>query len=495
MANLGIDEFLEYDTRSGRHKVKRWKEAGSVGLYLHRKAEFHTAWNHQFYELVEVEKDGDKVPSVFSRTFNCHESDMVCKAANFRDRKTGRREKPPVICPMDLMIERVFELVQTDVIPWTAPIFAWEGASAKHNVTLHAGGIYGAFGKKLDKEERRDLRKAHVDIDDAWKQRLGVKLNWVFVGVSDPKEGVLVFVESEQLGQKLKQAMKDKRERLVEAKKDPGLFNPHEHPYPFRWVYDKNAVDKKDAFTVVALDSEPSGEVFDLITNGDIPDLGPHIDKGNCAWLYRQMKQALVLEGDHINLDEIFQPAFDAGLMDDAEGDDEDDDEDDDDVPFKVEDKASTSAAKPAAKQAAAPAEPDKYDCDHCFARGVIPENAVECPSCGAEYDKDSRLTARPCVDCKELVQLKGGPNYICPKCGVVHKETPGKDPIDPEEDVMLWEVVSRPPPVEEVPPATTPKPKRTRKVKEAAPEVAPTAEPPTAASTPPADEQVGWSE
>lgn len=409
---LGVEGFLKHSSRGGGGSVLQWRSktggTAEVDVWLHRKASLaHSVWRHSWFDVVEVEdsETKEKVKKVFRRPFVCHERELICKKRNFRDKKTGEREYPPDVCPIDFMIEDVLKLVRTGKIAWTDTVFRFEGSDpdSEWNVELTAAGIYGGYRGELTKEQIKELRKAGIRRDEVWSQDLRAKLSYLFSVVADPTDGMQVAIETELLGNKFKTEL---GKRLKVKGRDLG--DPQQHPYPFNWKHDPDA-QINDAYEVTALEKQPTEEILKLI-DGPAPKLDVHLEPGNCLWLYHSMIEACVLEEGLLNFDSIFQAAKEAGLMKEKPKVEEVTDAADDADPPEVED-----------------GKPELYDCDHCGA-ATMTDTGTECSNCGAGYGENGDLNARPCNECRAVIKLEGeGPRFICPKCASIHEQGPKK--------------------------------------------------------------------
>ena len=454
---LGLDEFLGHSTRGGGSGafLKNWKKDGEIEVWLHRTAPVYPLWAHGWHEVVEVEDrdSGEKVMKVFNRRFVCHERELVLKKQRFRE-ADGTREYPPEVCPACLLIEHVYQAIQNNKMDWTDTVFSFQGDDDQFNIEVLAGGLCGFFQKDdLSKQQQAELRKAGVRRDEAFKQNMLARCQYVLsvVDAGDPSEGVQTALEATSLGDKLKLAIKHE----VKRRKERG--NPAKHPYPFALSYDENK-QFAERYDVVALETEPSDEILRLIS-GDAPDLTELVTPSNCM-SFRSQVEAHLVEGSPLRgaLDEIFAPAEKAGLMDAPASPPKGqrDRERQARTPeVSTEPKGRAAPAPAKGKQEPAP-EQDTIQCDHCDAD--MTGDSLQCDACGATYqDGTGKLDGRPCLnpDCKggedgPVVPLDGdGPRYICPTCGTLHESFEDPDPERRKEGLTAWRVVPPEPKVE----------------------------------------------
>lgn len=451
---LNLDQFLDHKSNAGGGKYLSWKEDGHARIWLHPEAQFYPIWSSRWWAVDEVEdaKTKEKENKVFSRKFVSHEREMVLKKQNHYSKKTGLREMPPKICPMSIMIDWVKQQVEAGKISWVEPIFVFEGddPTSEYNARILAGGMYNAFSRDdLTKEEKREIQKAGVRIDEAYYQDLRPKLNYLFIVVGDPEEGVRLAYEGKALGDKMKSAMRDTLRVRGEQRGNPLL-----NPFPFEWTYDEEKnFDEK--YHVIALEDPLTDDVRDAFKE-PVPDVSALTEPGDCLWLYKSMQAHCVYEPG-LPWELFFGAAEKAGLM--KENPKRDTDSNGipniggDDGPVSEKPAAAAKATKPTA--ATAPAkEPPKgeaetlYECEHCDAE-VLRASDSECSACGAQFDLESmQLIARPC-ECKTVVKIAEGERSICPKCGTIYNNAD-------------WSVFKRPEPAAAKETASEPaKPKR----------------------------------
>lgn len=419
MSGLNVDGFLNHKTSSGGSTVLNWREDGAAVIWLHQKSQIYPVYGHTWYERVEVEdreNNGQKKNLVFRRRFNCHERELINRKQNFRDKSTGEREYPPELCPMDFFLEKVHAAILDKQLGWTEPLFSFESDDPDKCVTLTSGGLIGAFRMKPDKmpdELKQAIRKARIKVSESWVEDVRSKLNYVFVVIGDPSEGVVIAIEGKAIGDKMKGAIRDKIRAKGREKGDPTIA-----PYPFEWQFD-DSKEFDDKYHVVALEDPPSPEVLKLFKEPPPRDLEKFTDPGNCLWLFESMRAHFIGDeklGKLLDIEGCFKKAKEAGLLkeekkssiDDGDDGDDGDDDDSDFDPAKIEKELESSA--------------ELYDCDACGAEKVMAADAFECPKCKAAYDEDGRLVSRPCVECGTAVSVTEEERVICGKCATIHE-------------------------------------------------------------------------
>jgi hypothetical protein len=412
---LGIAEFLNHSSRGGGGKILSWREDGRVTAFLHPLSPIYPVWRHNWFEVAEVEdkETGDKTRKVFARRFVCHERELINKKSRFRDKKTGEREYPPEVCPMDMMLDQVVQLVRKGKLKWTDPVFRFEGddPDSEYNVTLTAAGLYGGYRGELTKEQVAELRRAHIDRREAWREDVRSKLSYIFqvISVASPGDGIVTMIEPAMLADRMKSEIGKVMKRKGREGGDPTL-----HPYPLEIVWNKDEEDISKTYDVTALEDPPSAEVLEHFKQKP-ESIDQYTAPGDCVWLLASMREACQLAEGLLDFDAIFAAAEKAGLMVEKEFNEglkpDDETPDGDDAPVGDVKGAAGSQL---------------YECDHCGAE-TMGETELKCSACGAEYD-ETGLTARPCNECKAIIQLpeKKGDAAICPKCASIHAEKDG---------------------------------------------------------------------
>jgi hypothetical protein len=486
-----VDDFLNHRTRAGGGAyLSSWKKdgSGSIDVWLHCELFSAPCWNHPVPHLVELERDGEKELVPIAQRWVCHESEELLKRQFFYEKggeRDGEREMPPVLCPMDMVIEEVRRLYRSGKIGWTDPVFEWRGT--RESLVVLAGGIDGSFGSKdLSREQLRALRVADVKRngpDGAYKQNLRAKLNYLFclVDANDVEAGLQKAFEAKALGEKLKKAIRDEIKR-ARSRQDPEgrQGNPTVNPYPIEWTYD-DSKDFDEKYDVLCKTREqPTERILQLI-RGPAPNVDHDLEPGNCFSLRVELEEHCVLKKGLLDFDRCFEAAAKAGLMvppEESRSDREEEPWDEErkggdrgrphevrgaepsapvnpdrapsvtiaasspawtdpkwrpgsnvrgadvvlDVPDGVSD-ATFDAVRKACREAGAASVAEAVMCNHC--RETMTTLDPDCPSCGARYDDEGKLLSRPCLaeGCGSQVALEGdGPRYICGKCATMHE-------------------------------------------------------------------------
>lgn len=499
---MSLNAFLGHRTSGGSGEfLEPWRDKGSVKIWLHTKAGFHALWNHNWPRVITVKnkQSGEDELRVVSSRFVCHDPETVTRKARYKD-DDGRREHSPIRCPICFMLDWISAEVAAGRLDWCAPVFRFEGdGDEERNVTLHAGGMIGLYGKKeISKEELQQMKKAGVSRKTAWREKIEVRCQYLFqvVDDADPSAGVVKALEAGDLGDKLKEELRK------EIKKRGEKGNPGINPYPLLWEYDEAEEQFGKKYKVTAMsDDRPSKTVLRLI-QGPKLDLTKDVTPGNCIQLRAEMEQHALID---LPFDEFFAEAEKAGLMREQkatpktstkpapvaakkppacdEEDDEDDDKEEDGEPESTPEtapkKTTTFASTSAQKKPAAP-PPDTSPCDFCGK--PIGDDDLICPHCESTFSDNKENIVLDGIRCAEegcgaIVPLKGGEasdggtRHICPKCATIHELSPNlTDFVEAggrSGGVKLsWKVVERHPPAE---PAKDEKPRGGRRGRGAA--------------------------
>jgi hypothetical protein len=266
-----LQGFIEHRStdRSGGF-LGNWKSrAGSkVNVFLHTKILPISLWRHGLPKFfVKEDDDGEALVRVFSDNLNCWEEERVLKRQYKYD--NGKREIPPVACPLCLLIEAVKKLIDDEKIGWTAPLFRFIGDDPKESVVIHAGGFIGEYNDDCDEKEKTVLKKAGISLSTAWKENCRAKMSYVFyvVDADHVDKGVQVAIETGLLGDKVKDVISDAVESLGE---DKGDFR--KHPYAIQWKHlpDETLPNKK--YKATRLERVLLTPEIEKLIRGDKPD-------------------------------------------------------------------------------------------------------------------------------------------------------------------------------------------------------------------------------
>ena len=104
---------------------------------------------------------------------------------------------------------------------------------------------------KLSDDQKAEMEDAGISPRFAWRESMLPGLKYIFCLVDDanPGRGVLVMKEGQALGDKVKLGIAKEMKRNP---RNPGLGDPVQNPYPFRFEYkaDETPDKKYDAFRI-----------------------------------------------------------------------------------------------------------------------------------------------------------------------------------------------------------------------------------------------------
>lgn len=387
---LDFDDFLGHSaTQSGGAFLENWKEDGSILIWLHPEAPIHALWSHRWLQFVKDE-DGDGGDFRMLRV-NCLENENVLKRQRFRH-GDGTREYPPTTCPHCLLVEFIRAQIEAGELSWTDPVFKFEGD--EDDIVIRAGGITGLFQKRdMSEAEKRELKRAGVYVKDAFKENGQASLEYVFgvIANENPDAGCVVACERQTLGKKMQKAIRDRMEEHEEegieitnwrGQKFSGkdAAKPSNNPCCFKWAYDANK-DFSDKYDVkVFANKKPSPDILAKFAEPP-PDVARLVAVPDLAQLRESYERYSLID---LPLDELFGPAERALGVDSTKASkeqaaDETADDVDDDLP---ESWGGTAKGDPPKAEAE-----NMVECDHC--KKPMPESAMTCPHCGAEYIED----------------------------------------------------------------------------------------------------------
>jgi hypothetical protein len=333
---MSLVDFMGHSSKGGKNNYfKAWKEKNppAATVWLHPKASILALWRHSFFKLNPVEKDGVKSIDVWGDRLVCFEDESVLQDMHFRDRETGRRRNPPVLCPICLMLEHIHQLVLDSQLDWRTPLFKFEGTDPRQTRILHAGGVTGLFNnRKLTDAQKAQM--AGTDGDPkytppslwhgpiyqsgdgpnvAFKQDCRPRLEYAFTIVDndDVVQGVQIDIEPASLGDKVREVI---RKEILNAKSDPRdqegrRGNPALNPYALRFEYTPkvgNDFPKYDAMPMRLIARTPA---IEKLLQGDPPDVEGLARRFEIRTLRARLERQQLVK---LPLDTYFAPAFKA---------------------------------------------------------------------------------------------------------------------------------------------------------------------------------------
>jgi len=391
-----VDGFLSHRGSNfdrGAALGTKWHKDGKIDIWFFTRFAPKPRWKHGFQQVKAVtNKDTKQIEKQVwgDYDFVCHEPERVLK--NRERNSDGSRVEPFQFCGFCRLIEHVRMMVIRGEISWVAPVFRFFGSDPQKAVTLHAGGLFNAFGarslddiKRLGIPENKaisdSLKQAGNDpanwwrsemaaahIHDGWKENCLSRLEYVMLVVQNSNpDGVKIAVEPDLLGQKIQRMIAATRESL----NDDVRGNPFKSPYCVRWTCDKNAKDIKDKYNAIRLDPSSfplSPAIEKLIRSQVAPDVKHVMTPSDHQTLRARMEAAATPE---------FRKMIDWDAI------------------FKVRDPEAPHpvGAFPQAKAAAPIPSPasDEVPCDGPDGGPpcgyMLKPSDAKCPKCGTEYE------------------------------------------------------------------------------------------------------------
>ena len=385
--SLKMDAFLGHKTRSaGGSNFLRWRKNSPpvVDTVLHRKATVTPVWQHNIPRIVEqTDNSGNVHRRVWGQKWNCLEDEEVLTHQFFRDRDTGERKIPPVVCPMCRLQEALRKLLADETLSMTEKLFRWEGDDPKETTTLTLGGMLNMYGSnKLTEDQKKEMKSAGIQPSQAWKQNCNSKCAYLFVIVdaNNPAAGVHISFETTALGDAVKTCIHNK---IVAEGEEDG--NPMESPYAIRWSHHPDAPDFGDKYKAIAMSQKRvviTPEILALI-DSEPPDTSNLIKPGNTKQLMAELQvQCVLADPTLIPWDDIWGPSEGSEL------------DDTDDEPPATQPAPKVTKSQPNRKKSVSKAgvkkEPAKEPageivCDECGEMMAV--DATTCPACGADYE------------------------------------------------------------------------------------------------------------
>jgi hypothetical protein len=413
-----MDQFLGHSSKSGGtgQFLRGWRKrpVPAVNVVLHVGAPIIALWQHGIPRIFEKkdEKSGDVTRVVFGGNWNCLEDESVLIKQYRRDRDTGERVLPPVVCPVCRLLEALRVLYAEGKVGFSDDVFRWEGDDPKDVQVMTLGGMLNLYGNnRLSDEEKQAMKDAGIKLTEAWKENAWSKCNYLFVVVDydEPEAGVQIAIETTGLGDATKECI---HSQIVSEGEERG--NPILDPYVIKWEHHPNAKEfnkKYKAYPVRKMPITP--QVRELI-DSDPPDIDNLIRGGNVSKLRAELEARCVLEDPSIiPWDDVFGPAEAAGYGDKEEEEEPEPEELPPPPPKKkVEAVSKQKVEAPPIKQETVPAgrkrkEPPKVEpepepeleeppshedstipCDECGA--PMSATATKCEKCGAEYEVEA---------------------------------------------------------------------------------------------------------
>ena len=390
----GIDEFLQHRAGGSRGAyLTKWKKDGKVNTWLHTERLPMAVWRHGGIPRVVVLDDrqtNESVRHIWSGDWVCAEDESVLREQYSLDDK-GAREHPPEHCAICRMNDYIRRLVTAGRMPWTEPVFRFEGDVETETQTLFAGGMFMTrkFIEALDAEEIKAARKLGVDTRELWKQNCYAKCEYLFCVVDDahPESGVQKAFNPSSLGDAVKNVISDMRESKGVEEGDPT-----QNPYCIQWQYREKETDPKKKYHALPVEKVKLTDGVKELIYGVAPDISKDIRPFNVIEMRAFLEEHALVKLPWKDIFDVKVRAVEepkatpprAKPKPAAE-------EEPEPTPAKGAKKRGTARAKfPEDDDPKAVAcEAIKDDGEECGL--AIWEDETMCPHCGAEYEQNDK--------------------------------------------------------------------------------------------------------
>ena len=338
MPGVSLREFMNQKSGGSKQSYLKWKDRKdhAATVWLHPQASILGLWRHGFQRIQVIEDKATRVTTkeVYYDPLLCYEADEVNESQNWRDRETGRREKPPVLCPMCLLIEHLYQLVQDRKLDWRTPLFRFEGTDPQKTKILHVGGVTGMFNsRKLSDAQKAELGGllpggqpdpkwtpasrwfGPIYQNRAFMQDIRPRKEYVFTIVDndDVAKGIQVTFETSSIGDKTRDVNAKSIKEARSAQDPEGAAGDIQlHPYAVRWEYDEHAQEPSKKYDAMKMGRTPLTPAIDALLRATPPDVSKHAERFNLKTLRARVEQHLILPGLKPHLDKYFEKALKA---------------------------------------------------------------------------------------------------------------------------------------------------------------------------------------
>src|ERR1700690_3174916 len=149
-SNESLDDFLSYSNRGTQtNYLSKWKEDGSVVVWLHKQLAPKRLWRHALKRIVTLKdkQTQEEKVSIWSDKYVCLESEDLLKDQNRFVRLPGQRQRPPHVCPTCLFAEYIRSQILTGKLNWLAPILKYPTDSEEADFRAQCFDGYPKFKK------------------------------------------------------------------------------------------------------------------------------------------------------------------------------------------------------------------------------------------------------------------------------------------------------------------------------------------------------------
>jgi hypothetical protein len=288
---MGFDFVVKRGSRRASF-FRSWKTQGYANVWLHPKTKPQVLWAHMFPRVIKKvdESKGINSKNIYSMRWNC--------AENSHDLMHGMS---PKVCPICRYAEYIRDQVVRGQLNWLEPVIRVPGENTVFEIA--AGGVYGEFNSRnLTDAQKTEMRRARISQQDAWRQNVQVKMNYMFYLVDNDAvySGLQIATESSLIGECVQKAMNDWEDQFGSEKGDITRY-----PQCMRWEVDKDASSVFQRYSAKIMPKiEYTPEIQELLASEPI-DLGMFAKPADPMEFRMMLEQYSLIE---LPYDELFAP-------------------------------------------------------------------------------------------------------------------------------------------------------------------------------------------
>ena len=418
---VSLAQWMTQNSGGGKNSyVKDWKERGFIQFWLHPTAQILSVYRHPFVRIYAKE---DRTTQVKTREVQfdplvCFEEENVLDSMYRRDRATGRREVPPVVCPICLMQEHLTQLVHSGKLDWRRPLFKFEGTDARKTRLYHVGGFTGLFAdKQLPPEKLAELsgaestdpakRALQVSGNDPWfpaskwfgpvyqagenaafKQNAAPKQEFALTVVDHDNvaAGASIMFAGKSMGNKVIAVIaKAIKEARGPSDPDGQRGDPQRHPYVIRVEYNEQMGKRNpnDYYDALKMGGIPMTAAVHVLLSAPPPDLAKLAARPNLMRLRASLEEHMLVK---LPLDAYFERALKIEAAEKASAPPESPEPA---IPEVGRNPGSIPLPMPAPPQPPVPEE-DMFACDTPTCGAPMRAQDTVCGKCGRRYDVEA---------------------------------------------------------------------------------------------------------
>lgn len=337
----------------------------------------YVLWRHRLPRPVLLEKDNEKV--VWGGQYGCHEQEDPTLTYQRVREKDGRRRYPPEACGLCKMAEWFYQQVSYGDMDWMTKVFRFEADDPRNSRVLHAGGMCGIFNSKnLSPEEKKEMRAHGIYQDEAFKEEVGAKAEYLFVAAEyeKPEAGLQIAIMKQSLGDKVRGVIGDRRINLGSDEGDPA-----KNPFAIQWTYNNaKGIEFGKKYHARPMDRLPITDAVRAVISAPHPDVDSFLANCNQLEVRAMLEEHALIE---LPWDEWFGTARGQVAPKQQSGGSVAE-------RAKAEQKKDTDPAPPSTPATNA----EEVDCDECNKPMLATDK--KCPHCGFVYEAEPEVAPPP---------------------------------------------------------------------------------------------------